>query len=133
MKSVAVSGNHLVDETGQLVQLRGVNISALEFYPIDNAQAPPGGKAFDYWGGQSPNLKSIAGWTANAIRLPLNEQSYLGQTCTDANGATKLLADPLGTYRSVVKTTVDQATALGMAVILDLHKNTANATINGAL
>jgi len=133
MKSVAVSGNHLVDETGQLVQLRGVNISALEFYPIDNAQAPPGGKAFDYWGGQSPNLKSIAGWTANAIRLPLNEQSYLGQTCTDANGTSKLLADPLGTYRSVVKTTVDQATALGMAVILDLHKNTANATINGAL
>jgi endoglucanase len=132
MTAVTVSGNRLLDAQGQPLQLRGVNISGLEFFPIDNAT--PVLTNIPYWGpGQNPNLQSIAAWGANAIRLPLNEQSYLGQTCTDANGTTKLLADPAGKYRTVVKSIVDAATALGMCVILDLHKNTANATINGVV
>ena len=49
---VKVSGNKLVDGNGNTLQLRGVDVSALEFYPISNA----GG---DYWGGQRPNMKAI--------------------------------------------------------------------------
>src|ERR1700677_615880 len=71
---VKVSGNHLVDGNGNVLQLRGVDVSGLEFYPILNT-----GNA-DYWGGQSPDLKAIKAWHANAIRVPLNEQSYLAQT-----------------------------------------------------
>jgi endoglucanase len=122
---VKVSGNHLVDGIGNLLQLRGVDVSGLEFYPILNT-----GNS-DYWGGQSPDLKAIKAWRANAIRVPLNEQSYLAQTCFQVvNG--KLVgqkSDPFGIYRSVVKTVVDRATALGMYVILDLHKNAPPAVL----
>jgi hypothetical protein len=54
-----VQGNQLVDGNNKLLQLRGVNVSALEFYPISQAQVPPGGNAFDYWGGQNPNFHII--------------------------------------------------------------------------
>jgi endoglucanase len=124
---VRVSGNHLVDGSGKLLQLRGVDTSGLEFYPILNTGDS------EYWGGQRPDLKAIKAWHANAIRVPLNEQSYLAQTCFQMlNG--KLVgqkSDPLAKYRSVVKEVVDQATALGMYVVLDLHKNAPPAVLPG--
>jgi endoglucanase len=125
---VKVSGNHLVDGSGALLQLRGVNVSGLEFYPILNTGDS------DYWGGQSPDLKAIRSWHANAIRVPLNEQSYLAQTCFKSVDG-KLVgqkSDPNSKYRSVVKGLVDRATAAGMYVILDLHKNAPPAVIPGS-
>src|SRR4051812_24354388 len=62
---VKVTGNKLVDGAGSPLQLRGVNVSTLEFYPILNE----GG---DYWGTQKPNIKAIRAWKPNAIRVPLN-------------------------------------------------------------
>ena len=123
---VKVSGNKLVDANGNTVQLRGVDVSALEFYPILNE----GG---DYWGGQRPNIKAIRAWKANAIRVPLNEQSYLGQTCYQGSPKPKgQRADPSGKYKAVVRAVVDEATAAGMYVILDLHKNTPPAVLPGS-
>src|ERR1039458_645810 len=62
---------------GSSVQLRGVNISALEFVAI-------GGPAWanrNPWGAQTgdptPNWKAIRAWKANVVRLPLNEASWL--------------------------------------------------------
>ncbi len=129
---VRVQGAHLVDGNGKILQLRGVDTSALEFFPILNNRGPSGGLNPDYWGGQNPDLKAIHAWHANAIRVPLNEQSYLGQTCYQfdaANGSKPVAqpADPLSKYRAVVKDVVDRATALGMYVILDLHKNAPRA------
>lgn len=129
---IQVQRNKLVDGTGKVVQMRGVNMATLEFYPIDiaatNAADP------DYWGGGlspiSADGKSYANpapdifktWGVNSVRLPLNEQSYLAQICFHANG-TSANGDPQNKYRAVVKQFVDYCTALGMYVILDLHKN----------
>ena len=123
---VKVSGNKLVDGNGNTLQLRGVDVSALEFYPI----LSEGG---DYWGGQRPNIKAIRAWKANIIRVPLNEQSYLGQTCYQGAPKPKgQRADPSGKYKAVVKSVVDEATAAGMYVILDLHKNAPPAVLPGS-
>ena len=48
--SVRVQGNHLIDSSGNVLQLRGVNVSGLEFAPINGQPQPDG------WGGQKPNL-----------------------------------------------------------------------------
>jgi hypothetical protein len=127
---VKVSGNHLVDGTGAVLQMRGVDVSGLEFVPIQDTSGNP-----DYWGGQTPNMKAIKAWHTTAIRVPLNEQSYLDQTCyqAGANGAKPVgqRADPLSKYRAVVKSIVDEATGLGMYVILDMHKNAPPAVLPG--
>jgi endoglucanase len=124
--SVRVQGNHLIDASGNKLQLRGVDVSGLEFAPIDGSPGPDG------WGGQKPNLSAIAAWKVNALRVPLNEASYLGYTTYNTDGSTHN-PDPMGDYKQVVKQVVADATALGMYVILDLHKNAPKGTINGAL
>lgn len=112
--TLRVDGNRLLDGSGKPLQLRGVNASALEFV------AAQGWSAADPWGGQAPDWRSIAGWKTNTVRLPLNEASWLGYTCTDGAGATRS-ADPGRNYQRVVRQAVDAATAQGMYVILDLH------------
>ncbi len=116
---VAVSGNHLVDGNGATIQLRGYNVSGLEFAAIQG-QSDPWGQQFD--------LKTL--WTsvknkhANAVRLPLNEASWLGYTCTGApNGAMtpNRNPDPGGNYKATVTASVNGAIAAGLYVILDLH------------
>jgi endoglucanase len=128
--AVRVKGNRLVDAQGNVLQFRGVNVSGLEFVHINGAPEPDG------WGGQKPDLKAIKAWKANALRIPLNEASYLGYTTYDlpaGGGAVALIRkpDPSGQYKQIVKKLVDDATALGFYIILDLHKNAPNATVPG--
>ena len=115
--SISVSGASLVDGNGKTVQLRGVNISGLEFVAI-------GGWTNDPWGGQTgtpvPQWSTIASWGANAVRLPLNEASWLGYTCTNTDGSTHN-PDPGGNYKATVLDSVTAAQAAGLYVILDLH------------
>lgn len=125
--SVRVQGNHLIDAQGNVLQLRGVNTAALEFWPIQITSS----NGSDYWGGQNPNLDAIKSWGANTIRVPLNSTSYLGLTCYNLNDGSARKADPLDKYRDVVKQVVDAATARGMYVILDLHKNAPKGTVTG--
>ncbi len=112
--SVRVKGNHLVESSGKTLQLRGVNVSGLE------SIAAQGWSANDPWGGWKPVWSALAGWKANAIRLPMNEASWLGYHCTDAAGSTRN-PDPGANYQTSVINTVKEATAAGMYVILDLH------------
>jgi aryl-phospho-beta-D-glucosidase BglC (GH1 family) len=118
--SVRVQSNHLVDANGNTLQLRGVNISALEFIAINNAntESTP-------WGNQTgtatPQWSIIANtWKANAVRLPLNQASWLGYTCINSSGAT-INPDPWGNYKATVEQAVTAANAAGLYVILDLH------------
>ncbi len=112
--AVHVQGNHLIDASGNNLQLRGVNISDLEFVAI------AGWSPNDPWGGGAPNWNAIRSWHANAVRIPLNEASWLGYTCTDVTGAARN-PDPGGNYRDTVAHTVGDATAAGLYVIIDLH------------
>jgi hypothetical protein len=115
--AVSVYGNHLVDAQGKTLQLRGINVAGLESVAIDNWSKDP-------WGGQTgtptPQWSTMASWGANSVRLPLNEASWLGYTCTNANGTTEN-PDPGGNYKATVTAAVNAATSQGFYVILDLH------------
>jgi endoglucanase len=112
--SVKVQGNHLIDGNGQTLQLRGVSVSGLEFVAVQ------GWSPKDPWGGAGPDWRAIRSWQANAVRIPLNEASWLGYPCVDFKGATHN-PDPGGNYKAMVASTVSQATNAGLYVILDLH------------
>ena len=92
------------------------------------------------WGAQTgtttPDWALIKSWGANAVRIPLNEASWLGRTCVDVGGfgvhyvngvktqntpGELVSADPGGNYQATVESSVSQATAAGLYVILDLH------------
>jgi hypothetical protein len=116
--SVRVNGNHFIDGAGQTLQLRGVNLSGLEFVAMQ------GWSPSNPWGGQTgtatPDFNAVKSWGTNAVRIPLNEASWLGLTCTDTSGNV-LHADPGSNYQSALLQTVQNATAAGLYVILDLH------------
>jgi len=98
------------------VQLRGVNVSGLESGIIFS-----GGT--NYWASSAlpgrPDFTKIAAWKANIVRLPLNEDSWLGITVQGIPGNT-IPINGAG-YQAEVKATVAAANAAGLYVILDLH------------
>jgi len=115
---ISVSGDHFVDGSGKTVQLRGANLSGLEFVAVQ------GWDAANPWGSQTgnatPDWSAIKSWHINVVRIPLNEASWLGYKCVDATGATRD-PDPGHNYQSTVKQSVAGATTAGLYVILDLH------------
>jgi endoglucanase len=131
--SVHISGAHLVDGNGNVVQLRGVNVSGLEGVAII------GWNPKDPWGGIGkplPDWKAMKTWGVNAVRLPLNEASWRGGNCTDEGGFSftyvngvqtqdkpgqVIQTDPGNNYQATVIASVNSATAAGLYVILDLH------------
>lgn len=71
LNGLTVKGNHLVDHAGHTVQLRGVNRSGTEYACIQG------------WGiSDGPNdvasVGAIASWHVNIVRVPLNEDCWLG-------------------------------------------------------
>ena len=114
---LSVSRGRFVDGAGKTVQLRGVNVSGPEFVSVQGWSTSP-------WGGQTgdanPNWEAMKSWKVNSVRIPLNEASWLGYACTDDSGKTRD-PDPGHNYQATVKRAVEEATAAGLYVILDLH------------
>jgi hypothetical protein len=117
--SIKVQGTMLIDGDGNPVQLRGVSYSGYEFAAFANPlPTDPSGS----YAGQTtgPSLTAIQSWHANALAIPLNEASWDGGNCI-TQGTTQLAADPSGTYKASVTSEVQQATAAGLYVVLELE------------
>lgn len=66
-----VKGNRLLDQNGHVVRFHGVNRAGTEYACIQNAGI------FDGPHGAA-SVKTIASWHVNAVRIPLNEDCWLG-------------------------------------------------------
>ena len=71
MVGVSVVGSGLVDGSGNAVVLRGVNRSGTEYACVQG------------WGifdgpSDAASVQAIASWHVNAVRVPLNEDCWLG-------------------------------------------------------
>jgi hypothetical protein len=107
--SVRVSGNHLVDGAGSPVTFRGVDVSGTEFTCAQNWTTDPyGGQPLS----QQSTFNAIAGWHANVVRVPLNEDCWLGINGVEVGGQA---------YQDAIAKEVAAAHAAGLYVILDLH------------
>jgi len=117
--SISILGNAFIDGKGNIIQMRGVNLSAMEFAAVQNYSPsdPTGG---NFGQPDNPNWSAISAWKANIVRIPLNEASWLALTCTDTDGAVHQ-ADPGSNYKTFLANMVKSANAAGMYVILDLH------------
>jgi endoglucanase len=107
---LSVRGNHIVNARGQVVRLLGFNNSGAEYaceegWGIFDTPSTHVGPAI---------VRAMNTWTgANAVRLPVNEQCWLGlpgipRTYSGQN------------YRGAIERYVSMLTSSGFAVILDL-------------
>ncbi|WPO70170.1 glycoside hydrolase family 5 protein [Streptomyces sp. KN37] len=113
-----VEGNRLVGPDGAAHRLLGVNRSGGEFAcvqgwgifdgPVDDA-----------------SVKAIADWNANTVRIPLNEECWLGTANIDPRyrGAA---------YRTAIDGLVQRVQAHGMTPVLELHWTHGRYTGNSA-
>jgi endoglucanase len=113
-----VSGNRLVDSSGATRRLLGVNRSGGEFMCVQGR---------GIWDGPVDDtaIKAIADWKANTVRIPLNEECWLGLSNVPAQyGGTN--------YVNAVKDLVARAEAHGLTPVLDLHWTYGQYTGNSA-
>jgi hypothetical protein len=102
-----VSGNQLLDASNQPVVLHGVDRSGTEYACVQG------------WGifdgpSDAASVRAIASWHANAVRVPLNEDCWLG-----VNGVNPAYAG--ANYRTAIVNYVNLLNQNGLAAILDLH------------
>jgi len=114
--ALRVVGNHLVDARSNTVRLLGVNRSGQEFKCIQ--QGSPGSLGWGIFDGPTdlPSVQAIASWKANAVRVPLNEDCWLG-----INGVNPAYGG--AAYQAAIEGYVATIHQAGLYVILDLHWN----------
>ncbi|MGI5230393.1 cellulose binding domain-containing protein [Actinoallomurus sp. CA-142502] len=102
-----VSGNHLVDAAGATVRLRGANRSGGEFMCV---------QGYGFWDGpvDDASIAAMAAWHITAVRIPLNEDCWLGLSDVDSRygGAA---------YQSEVEGFVSRLEAHGITPIVEMH------------
>jgi hypothetical protein len=114
--SLRVVGNHLVDASSHTLRLLGVNRSGQEFKCIQGGSA--GSLGWGIFDGPTDlaSVKAIASWHANTVRVPLNEDCWLG-----INGVNPSFGG--AAYQAAVQSYVSMIHQAGLYVILDLHWN----------
>jgi hypothetical protein len=113
-----VSGNKLVNASGQQVVLHGVDRSGTEYACVQ------GNGIFDGPSDQA-SITAMKNWGVNAVRVPLNEacwnaESYVNSAYAGAN------------YQAAIKAYVSLLNSNGMVAILDLHWTDGLYTGNSA-
>ena len=102
-----VAGNVLEGASGSQLRLLGVDVSGTEDACIRN-------DGFSWGPLTASEAKDIASWHATAVRIPLNEDCWLG-----INGAPARFSG--AAYQSAMKSWVADLNAAGLVAILDLH------------
>jgi endoglucanase len=102
-------GNKLVDDAGHTVTLRGVNRSSPETLCMGT-----GLTSFFYGPTDAASVTAIKSWGSNVVRIPLNEDCWLGR-----NGFPLSLT--AGDYRGQLAAYTRLIEAAGLYVILDVH------------
>jgi hypothetical protein len=102
-----VSGNQLVDAGGAAVVLHGVNRSGGEFACVQGD---------GIWNGpmDQASVTAIKSWGVTAVRVPLNEACWNGESYVQAAYAGS-------TYQQAVAQYVNLLNSNGIVAILDLH------------
>jgi endoglucanase len=109
--SIAIAGNHFVNGAGQTVRLLGVDRQGTE-YACQEGWAYSDGD--DTAAAAAADAAAIAAWHANAVRVPLNEDCWLGINGNPNYGTQ-------AGYQAMVETFVSDLNADGIYAILDLH------------
>jgi len=113
--SIRVSGKSLVNGPGAVVQLTGVNVSAIgNCIPISQQ---PSGIIYAVDQSSAATVASeIAAWHANVVRIGMNEDCWLG-----INGVNPTYSG--ANYRNEVVSFVNALNQDGIYAIVDLHDN----------
>jgi endoglucanase len=101
-----VEGNQLIDE-GKVIRLLGVSHSGTEYTCL-------GGSGVFEGPSDSTLVTPMKAWNINAVRVPLNEDCWLG-----INGVPAATSG--AAYQSAITTYVQMLRSNGMYVIVDLH------------
>jgi endoglucanase len=104
---VRVSGNRLVNESGKAIRLVGVDASGTEDACVEN-------KGFSWGPLTLAEAVHITSWKTNVVRVPLNEDCWLG-----INGVPARYSG--SAYQHMIKEWVEDLNAAGLEAIIDLH------------
>ena len=118
--SISISGDHFVNQNGLTVRLSGVNVPSSEY-------ACEQGWGYGGLEGSSPaqdaeTAATIAAWDADAVRVPLNEDCWLGLNGQPSFGSQS-------GYQQSIEDWVNALNADGIYVILDLHWSAPGTTV----
>jgi len=105
--SIRVVGNHLADARGKVVRLLGVDRSGAEYECMYSSTIFDGPVS-------DPAIAAIAAWHTDAVRVPLNEDCWLG-----INGAYRGASG--AAYRAAIIQLVARLESHGLYAVLDLH------------
>jgi aryl-phospho-beta-D-glucosidase BglC (GH1 family) len=114
-----VSGNHLVTASGTPYRLLGVNRSSGEFACIQGN---------GMWDGPADqaSIEAMKTWNVHVVRIPLNEECWLGTGDVPATGAAG------AAYQQAVEDYVNLLVANGINPIVELHWSYGQYTGIGA-
>ncbi|HEY7933489.1 MAG TPA: cellulase family glycosylhydrolase [Solirubrobacteraceae bacterium] len=111
---LSISGNHFVNGSGETLQLVGVDRTSPEyacFYGYAYSNGPI----------DASDAGTIAAWHANAVRIPLNEDCWLGINGQPSNADSPQPPLTQAGYQQAVEQYVSDLNADGIYAILDLH------------
>lgn len=103
--SIKVQGNHLINGDGVTIRLLGVDRSGSEYECVGDSQVFDGPS-------NAASVRAMVSWHINAVRVPLNEDCWLGINGVVTGGAA---------YRNQIVRYVRTLESFGLYVILDLH------------
>jgi endoglucanase len=117
---VHAQGNVIIDGAGQVVRLIGFNFSGSEYACIEDWGLFDSSDAFKIPAAQLGAMRAWAG--ATVVRLPLNEQCWLGLGVSRGYGGQA--------YRSAIHNLVDGLNRRGFVVVLDLHRSAPGSAVS---